>query len=504
MDRIEERVNFKKRFILYRLLTPYEQKYNISNSILPEKLAKITKNLNVYANRKYNISMKKIFLEEKIKKMISELKAYGYDAYAVGGCVRDFLMERKPYDIDITTSATPDDVKHIFSGYRVIPTGEKHGTVTVVMDGEHIEVTTFRTDSKYSDHRHPDKIEFASRIEDDLSRRDFTINAMAYNDERGMVDPFSGQDDIEKKIIRAVGDPDKRFSEDALRIMRALRFASKSGFDIEEKTADAMRRQKRLLNSVSVERLYSELMRILCGQNAVEVLRNYHDIVGEVIPEIVPMVGFEQHNRHHIYDVFEHTLHVVGAAPDTPLLRMAALLHDCGKPDTYKVDEFGEGHFDGHASKSAEKADLILRRFHADNDSRYKITELIRLHGREILPTKRAVKRALNKIGEELFFMLLDLKNADDSAKLPEYTKRREETEAIRAIAKKIADEKECYSETTLAVNGNDLKLIGMKEGQEIGKMLKILLDDVIDGETENDKEKLISRAKEIYKGIAP
>ncbi len=448
--------------------------------------------------------MEKIFLEEKIKKMISELKAFGYDAYAVGGCVRDFLMGLEPSDVDITTSASPEDVKRIFSSYSVIPTGEKHGTVTVVIDGENIEVTTFRTESTYSDHRHPDKIEFASSVEEDLSRRDFTINAMAYNDDRGLVDPFSGKDDIEKKIIRAVGNPDERFKEDALRILRALRFSSKLGFGIEEKTETAMRRQKRLLLSVSAERVYSELMRILCGAAAVEVLRSYHDIIGEVLPEIVPMVGFDQNNRHHIYDVFEHTLHAVAAAPKTPILRMAALLHDCGKPDTYKVDELGEGHFDGHASKSAEKADLILRRFHADNETRYKITELIRLHGREILPTKRAVKRALNKIGEELFFMLLDLKNADDSAKLPEYTKRREETEVIRGIAKEIVDGRECYSKTMLAVNGNDLKLIGMNEGKEIGDMLKKLLLDVIDGETENDKEKLIMRAKEIYKATAP
>ena len=285
-----------------------------------------------------------IHLPCEVKLAIAKLTEKGFEAYIVGGCVRDSLMKCTPKDYDITTSANPEEVKNVFKEYRVVETGLKHGTVTVIVRGMPLEITTFRIDSEYLDHRHPKNVTFTKSLKEDTARRDFTMNALAYNDEKGLCDFYGGKVDIENKIIRCVGDANKRFNEDALRIMRALRFSSVLGFDIEENTKNAMFNNKHLLKNISSERLAGELVKLLCGANVKKILLEYIDIIGVFIPELLPMKGFEQHNRHHIYDVWTHTAVAIENIDASPVLRLAALFHDAGKPDCFFMKN-GEGHF---------------------------------------------------------------------------------------------------------------------------------------------------------------
>jgi tRNA nucleotidyltransferase (CCA-adding enzyme) len=331
-------------------------------------------------------------------------------------------------------------------------------------------------------------------IRQDLARRDFTVNAMAYAPSRGYEDPFGGREDLQNRCLRAVGDPETRFTEDALRILRGLRFSSVLSFSIDEETEKAMFKCKSLLNNISKERVFIELSKMLCGRNIKEVLLKYSEILSVVLPEIKDMKGFEQHNFHHIYDVLEHTAVVVESAPPLPHLRFSALLHDCGKPDCFSIDKDGVGHFYSHASISAEKAEKALLRLKSDNKTKDKVVKLIKLHDAPIEENEVVIKKKLSKYGEELFFDLIELKRADTKGLAPEFHSREEHFDKLESIAKKVLSEKPCFTLKSLSINGNDLAELGF-EGAEIGKCLKLLLNEVIENRTENNKEALKNKA---------
>lgn len=423
------------------------------------------------------------------------MKKSGYEIYLVGGFVRDSIMDKKADDADLATNASPEETLQIFKDFRTLTTGIKHGTVTVIINHKPFEITTYRTEKGYSDCRHPDEVAFAKKIEDDLSRRDFTVNSIAFSPEKGFVDPFSGRDDIERRVIRCVGEPEKRFSEDSLRILRALRFSSVLAFSIEEETEKAMFTCKELLRHISHERVFTELSKMLCGDNIREVLSKYSDILAVVLPEIKDMKGFEQHNFHHIYDVMNHTAVVVESTPPIIHLRLAALFHDCGKPDCFSVDENGVGHFYSHASISAKKADEALLRLRCDNRTREKVVKLIKLHDAPIEENEVVIRKKLSKYGEDLLFDLIELKRADTKGLAPEFHNRSEHFDMLQTIAEKVLHEKPCFSLKDLAVKGNDLAELGL-EGREIGFSLNLLLDAVIENKVQNKKEELIQFIK--------
>lgn len=434
-------------------------------------------------------------LSEEILTIMDIMKKSGYEIYLVGGFVRDSIMDKKADDADLATNASPEETLQIFKDFRTLTTGIKHGTVTVIINHKPFEITTYRTEKGYSDCRHPDEVAFAKKIEDDLSRRDFTVNSIAFSPEKGFVDPFSGRDDIERRVIRCVGEPEKRFSEDSLRILRALRFSSVLAFSIEEETEKAMFTCKELLRHISHERVFTELSKMLCGDNIREVLSKYSDILAVVLPEIKDMKGFEQHNFHHIYDVMNHTAVVVESAPPIIHLRLAALFHDCGKPDCFSVDENGVGHFYSHASISAKKADEALLRLRCDNRTREKVVKLIKLHDAPIEENEVVIRKKLSKYGEDLLFDLIELKRADTKGLAPEFHNRSEHFDMLQTIAEKLLHEKPCFSLKDLAVKGNDLAELGL-EGREIGFSLNLLLDAVIENKVQNKKEELIQFIK--------
>lgn len=415
----------------------------------------------------------------------------GYECFLVGGCVRDMLMGKVPHDIDITTNATPEEIKTVFSDFHTLDIGIKHGTVTVMLENEPIEITTYRTESSYSDGRHPDKVVFTRNIRDDLSRRDFTSNAIALSPDEGIVDPFGGRRDIENKLLRCVGTPEERFKEDSLRILRALRFASVLGFDIDEKTEKAMYNCKELISIVSPERIYSEITKLLCGKDAGRILSHYSDILAVALPEIKAMKGFEQRNFHHIYDVLNHTAKVVDSVYPAVHLRLAALFHDCGKPDCFSLDEDGVGHFYSHASISARKADEALLRLRCDNATREKVVKLVKIHDSPIEPDIKTVKKKLQKYGEGIFFDLIKLQRADNMGLSPDYLFRQETYNRLEEIARQIIEENQCFSLKDLAVNGTDMIELGLK-GEDIGNALDFLLKAVMEEKCQNDKESLI------------
>ena len=434
-------------------------------------------------------------LSEEILTIMDIMKKSGYEIYLVGGFVRDSIMDKKADDADLATNASPEETLQIFKDFRTLTTGIKHGTVTVIINHKPFEITTYRTEKGYSDCRHPDEVAFAKKIEDDLSRRDFTVNSIAFSPEKGFVDPFSGRDDIERRVIRCVGEPEKRFSEDSLRILRALRFSSVLSFSIEEETEKAMFTCKELLRHISHERVFTELSKMLCADNIREVLSKYSDILAVVLPEIKDMKGFEQHNFHHIYDVMNHTAVVVESAPPIIHLRLAALFHDCGKPDCFSVDENGVGHFYSHASISAKKADETLLRLRCDNRTREKVVKLIKLHDAPIEENEVVIRKKLSKYGEDLLFDLIELKRADTKGLAPEFHNRSEHFDMLQTIAEKVLHEKPCFSLKDLAVKGNDLAELGL-EGREIGFSLNLLLDAVIENKVQNKKEELIQFIK--------
>lgn len=432
--------------------------------------------------------------------ILSELNRNGCEAYIVGGCVRDALLDKTPNDYDICTSATPDEIIKAFPYEEIIPTGLKHGTVTILINDEPIEVTTYRIDGKYSDNRRPDEVKFTTNLVEDLKRRDFTINAMAYNPITWLVDPFDGQLDLKHKIIRCVGNPYNRFNEDGLRILRAIRFASQLGFTIDSTTSDAIRESKHLLDNISRERIQSELCKILnssqCGNH---VLREYSDVICQFIPEVQNMIGFEQNNPYHLYDVWEHTLHCMShiKKEDDIIVRLAILLHDIGKPHCYSVDEQGIGHFYGHADVSAKMAQQILSNLKFSNEIIDNTVQLISYHDAQLTAKKPVVKRLLNKLGEKQLRRLLVLRRCDIGGQEPTMWKVRLETVCdIEMILDQILKENECFQLKDLAINGKDLIEIGLPQGKLVGMMLNILLNLVISDSISNDKESLLNYAK--------
>lgn len=440
-----------------------------------------------------------MYLPDEVKKAISMLEASGYEAYAVGGCVRDSLLGKTPTDYDVTTSAKPEEMKTVFKNEHTFETGIKHGTLTVLINKMPIEITTFRVDSDYSDNRHPGKVEFTASLSADLARRDFTVNALAFNEKTGITDVFGGISDLEHGIIRCVGKADLRFGEDALRIMRALRFASCLGFEIEEETALSIHKNRELLKNISAERFSAELTKLLCGRNAEKILFEYHDVFSVLIPEVSVLKGFEQHHFRHDKDIWEHTAAVVDNAPAKKNLRLAAFFHDIAKPLCFSIDETGTGHFYGHAHLGAKMAEDILSRLRFDNETKNAVCGLIKRHEDRFEANPKAIKRILGKIGFEAYNDLLSLMYADDLGKKQEYQNSESFYDEYRRIAKEIIEKSECFSLRDLKIKGGDLAEIGVPPGPGMGKILDALLEKVIDGEIPNEKEELIEYVKKYF-----
>lgn len=442
-----------------------------------------------------------IIIPEKVKYVLSVLEEAGYESYIVGGSVRDSVSGRKPSDYDVATDARPKEVMTLFSGDKVIDTGSKHGTVTVVHNSNSVEVTTFRKDSAYSDGRHPDEVIFSQNIVDDLSRRDFTMNAMAYNEKEGLIDPFGGKKDIDNKLIRTVGNPMDRFREDALRILRALRFSSFLGFEIEEKTRKAIFDCKEdILGRVSMERIQKELEGILVGDDVERVLRDYVEIIGVVIPEVLPMVGFDQRTPFHIYDVWEHTIRVVAGMPADPVSRLAGLFHDIGKPPCFIQGEDGTGHFFGHPEVSHKMTDEIMRRLKFDNKTREDVMTIVKWHDLRPAVTVKAVRKVIMKVTPELFGKWVAIKYADNGAQAPDLADRRVGIHGVEELGYELMESEEALSLKTLRVNGRDIMSLGVSEGPEVGRIMSELLNDVLEENIENEREQLLKRAEELIK----
>lgn len=439
-------------------------------------------------------------MPKNVDTAINLLQSAGYEGYAVGGCVRDSLLGKAPNDWDITTSASPDEMKAVFADFHCIDTGIKHGTLTVIADGEPLEITAFRLDGEYEDNRHPKSVTFTSNLGDDLSRRDFTVNAMAYSRKTGIVDLFGGQDDLKNKIIRCVGDPDRRFNEDALRILRALRFASSLDFEIETATAESLIKNRALLGNISEERIAKELLKLLCGNGAKRILEDFAPVLFEILPELEPMYKNSHDNPHHCYDIYEHTLIAVESIDPDPVLRFAMLLHDCGKPAVKKFDENGVAHFYGHQRVSAEISAQILARLKVSNKFRDEILFLVSNHDRwELYENTEKMPRYLSKFGIDGVMKLLKVMRADVLAQSPEYRYRLEQIASAEEAARTLAAQKPCLSLRELQINGRTLMDIGIPQGRQLGAVLAQLLDEVIDGVTKNTQEALTVRAKEIY-----
>lgn len=446
-----------------------------------------------------------IRLPEKVKKLISVLQDSGYEAFAVGGCVRDSLIGHEPNDWDLCTNAVPGEMESVFGdtlpGIKIIETGLQHGTLTILLDGETFEVTTYRIDGKYSDGRHPDEVNFTTRLEDDLSRRDFTINAMAYNDSIGLVDPFGGQTDLAAGLLRCVGNPNKRFAEDSLRILRCIRFASQLDYMIEDSTASAMYECLPLLKRVAVERIRVEFEKLLCGPAVFRVLTEHRDIIADFIPEIIPMFDLNQKNNYHIYDVWEHTLHVTANIPAEPALRLAAFFHDIGKPGTMTVTDEDWGHFYGHEQHGSEITDAILRRLKYDNETRKDIITVIDAHKIVFQQTRRHARRCLARLGEDRLRMLIQLELADVKSQSPNYSaERAANISAFGDIVDEVLAAEQCFSLKHLEIGGRELMDIGVPQGPEIGRILKLLLEQVIEEKLPNQKEALLEAAVYIRK----
>ena len=439
----------------------------------------------------------KIALPRKVMMIINNLQLHGYEAYAVGGCVRDSILARRPEDWDITTSARPEEIKKLFR--RTVDTGLEHGTVTVLLGKDSFEVTTYRIDGAYEDGRHPKQVEFTSRLEEDLRRRDFTINAMAYNDEVRLVDVFGGMKDLNHHLIRCVGDPKERFSEDALRILRAVRFSAQLNFPIEEQTAAAVRELAPTLEKISAERIQTELVKLLVSPHPERIQDAYElGITKVILPEWDAMVGVEQNTPHHKHDVARHTLQALKNIKRDKILRLTMLFHDMGKPAMKTTDENGRDHFKGHALVSEEIARNIMRRLKFDNDTIRTVSRLVCYHDYRMEATPVNVRRAMNRIGVELFPYYLAVRLADAKAQSP--YRRREKIENIVEIRKLYQEalmNGDCVTLRQLAVGGRELMELGMKPGREIGKMLSELLEYVIDDPKRNEKEILCNYAKE-------
>ena len=443
----------------------------------------------------------KINIPEDANELIHTLQNNGHSAYIVGGCVRDSILGRTPHDYDICTSATPSEMLEIFKDKKIIETGLQHGTVTVVVNGEPYEITTYRIDGIYSDNRRPDTVTFTDKLVEDLRRRDFTINAMAYNDEEGLIDPFNGMEDIKYKKISCVGFAEDRFGEDALRILRAIRFAAQLEFAIMPGTDWEIHKQYKNLENISIERVNSEFCKIASSDDFCVELLLYKDVFSLFIPELKDMFDFPQNNPWHIWDVFGHTIHAVEYCDsDDLVVRLAVFFHDFGKPHSYQDGEDGIRHFKGHGKVSADMTDSIMKRLRFDNETRNNVVELVYYHDATFEVGKKYVKRWLNKIGEKQFRRLLQVKKADNKAQNLELSSDRiKELSEIEALIDEVLQEDECFSLKDLAVNGKDLIGVGYKAGKELGNTLNKLLQLVIDGDCPNVKEKLLQEAESLW-----
>ena len=430
-------------------------------------------------------------LPSPVRAILRRLNENGHDAYAVGGCVRDQLLCRAPADWDIATSARPEQVMELFAGH-CIPTGLQHGTVTVRQEHQSFEVTTFRADGNYSDHRHPDAVQFSDDLREDLARRDFTIGAMAMDDSGSITDLYGGQEDLRRRVIRCVGEADRRFDEDALRIMRALRFASVLDFTVEPETAAAIRRGREQLRHIAAERIRAEMDQLLCGVAAERVLLEFPEVIGVFLPEMLGTVGLDQRNPHHCFDVWEHTARAVSSVPPVPLLRWTMLFHDLGKSVCFTVDAQGTGHFYGHGKISCRMAAEAMRRLKFEGAARERITLLVDWHDRDIPRTRKSLRRALHALGEEALWQLLEVKRADNLAQAPEYRGVQEEIDRAAEIVRELLAEDACFSLKQLAVNGRDMMALGLT-GAAVGAMLDHLLHLVLDEQLPNERSALLS-----------
>ena len=441
-----------------------------------------------------------IQMPSNAKLIIDKLRQSGYSCYAVGGCVRDSLRGITPHDWDFTTSAKPDDIERVFSEYQTIAVGKKYGTVAVLIGGELYEITTYRVDGAYSDSRHPDEVRFSDRLRDDLARRDLTVNAMAYNDESGLIDLYGGRQDLSDGVIRCVGEPSERFSEDALRIMRALRFAAVLGFTIEPATSEAILQQRKLLGGIASERIREELLKLLCGDKADFILRRYRSVIAVVIPELKGTFDFEQHSKHHNRDVYRHTVAAVNNVEPEPLLRVTMLFHDIGKPLSQTTDKHGVCHYKGHQKIGAAMTREILRRLCMPSVFIDEVCDLIRWHDERFRPEPVMLKRYLKLLGADAMQKLMLVQRADilaQSAYLREEKLRN--LAAVSEELNRIITAGECYSLRQLAVSGADLLHSGFSTGIRIGQILDALLDKVIEGELPNEKDALLDYAKNTF-----
>lgn len=435
-----------------------------------------------------------IDMPKQVETALSILEKNGFSAYAVGGCVRDALLSRIPNDWDITTSAHPEQIKECFSDFRTIETGIQHGTLTVIVEGMSLEITTYRNDGEYADNRHPIKVTFSDCVEDDLARRDFTVNAMAYHPNVGIVDLFDGKLDLQNRLIRCVGDAHTRFHEDGLRILRAIRFASVLDFEIEDQTAKAIHECKTLLNNIAAERIRVEFCKLLCGKGAVRILREYADVIGEFIPEITPCVNFAQNSKFHCYDVYEHILHAIDESKDDLVVRLSLLFHDIGKPHCYTEDEKG-GHFKGHAKISKVLTEAIMKRLRFDNATAELVTLLVEIHDNGYMAEPKSVKKLMRLLSDEDILRLMEIKRCDRLAHAPLYADLPPELEEIPKVMRQIREANECLSLKDLAVTGDDLIALGIPKGKEIGRILNSLLEMVLDDALKNEKNALLEEA---------
>ena len=441
--------------------------------------------------------MKCVQIPSNLKKMNQFFENAGFKAYLVGGAVRDMLLGQKVSDFDLATNATPEQVMSIFK--KVIPTGIEHGTVTVLFDGEPLEITTFRIDGEYEDNRHPESVIFTRNIKDDLSRRDFTVNAIAYSHKRGFVDFFGGLNDLKKGIIRAVGDADKRFGEDALRILRCVRFASTLGFEIEEETSKSVRKNIHLLDNVSAERIFVELKKMICGKNVGDVFKKYPEVVSKIIPELEKSVGFDQKSKYHIFDVYTHTYKSISISENNVILRLALLFHDCGKPYVYTTDEAGFRHFIGHQKESVRLAENALLRLKCDNKTLEMVKTLVLYHDYKLERGKKYIKRFLTKVSFDEARLIIKMKYADMASHAPKCIMSEEERDEFLFWIDELEREGACISLKTLAVNGEDLFSIGIPKERIMGRILNNLLELVVEEELPNERNELLKKGKELF-----
>jgi len=452
-------------------------------------------------------------LPDAVGEIMDALEESGHEAFIVGGCVRDVLRGAEPADWDMCTDASPREMFAIFgkpekksekdgeyySGWRIFDTGARHGTVGILINDKLYEVTTYRVDGNYADNRHPDSVRFSRSIEDDLARRDFTVNAMAYNKKRGLIDLFGGQEDLQNGIIRCVGNPAERYLEDALRIMRAMRFSAQLSFSIETNTYEAMNKYAYLLHNISEERIREEFVKTLTGIGSLQSLDRCRKVIDEIIPEAVPMFGLDQKNDYHCYDVWQHTLHVVHYVINTVPLKLAAFFHDIGKPPCMTLTEDGWGHFYGHEHMSAEMAESVMKRLKFDNKTTALVKELIWYHGIVFQQTEKHAKHMLNKFGAEKLDMLTELEIADVSSQAPSCAEERiANIEKFRGITADILEQQKCFSMRDMAIDGRDILELGVPQGPEVGRILKALFSGVIDEKIPNEKEILRREAEKM------